>query len=379
MADVKQVITEMETDEPKKAVARNFDMQIDSDCRSLRRTISAPSVKSGDINDKAPVFVQENKNPSSTLSTTSMITTEIDTDANKTYEQKSPIQRSRSRTYSAGSQVTPMTLNVDCSSTSPSPVSIGSPAPRVIQIRREESVDELTREVAKERDITAAINLSRSWDETSWLNDKTYLLTNDTREKGDSIDDVFSSLHPGISSPVRFIDKLPYNRSLTPSPIGVPISPKQRTYRRSLSPSNLRPSLLTSKRKLDPDDPESLGSPAKRNSLYHSPASTISSSSSNSSPDHLLDVHIARLSGDEDSEHVFITNSITTSATLVNNPLSCDTRPINAFAFVKPRYVAPQSPLAAGVNSSSIHQAHDSSRKASLSNCTSYTFTSVKE
>ncbi|XP_066915268.1 PABIR family member 2-like [Clytia hemisphaerica] len=279
-------------------------------------------------------------------------------------------------------------LNVDCSSPSPSPIPIGSPAPRVLQIRREESVDELTRERNKEWENNSAINLSRSWDETSWLGDKNFAVTNEQREKRDSLDEfVFNtgSISPSLSSPVRIIDKIQHNRSLTPSPIGVPISPNQRRFRRSLSPSNLRPSILSSKRKLDPDD-DSMGSPAKRSSHFYPPPSSLNthqlnshSISSCSSPDHPSDSNSNHCSCDEDSgsEPAFIahSHSSSTSHTPVSNPLSCDTR--TGFAFVKPRYVAPQSPLAAGHNSHPPPSSHEV-RKSTLGP-SSYTFAPVKE
>ena len=286
----------------------------------------------------------------------------------------------RSRTLSAGSQfisMSPMTLNVDCGSISPSPKAcIGSPAPRVVQLKREESIDEVTREVAKERDTVSTIQLSRSLDEITSLAERQFGVadiseTASLDNRRNSLDEYAMCPSPStsVASPGRliFIDKFYQNRSLTPSPIGTPISPKQRTLRRSLSPSHLRPSLLSSlpsKRKLDPDDPDHcMATPPKR-IPYNSSISTTSSVSSCSSPDHPSDTNSSLLSCDEDSgnEQMFQPHAsivsmtpIMTPITPASSPLTCDTRhPSQTYGFVKPHYVAPQSPLAAGVNSASI-------------------------
>ena len=130
--------------------------------------------------------------------------------------------------------------------------STGSPARLVIQIRRKESVDKLTREVTEELDLTSALHVSQSFNETSWLREKVHHsysgdLTTPTRDKLDCCGGLLMPAHiPSIPSTVRFIDKLyQQNRSLSPSPIVVTLSPKQQTLRhRSISPCNLRPSLL---------------------------------------------------------------------------------------------------------------------------------------
>ncbi|XP_004207869.1 uncharacterized protein LOC101239003 isoform X1 [Hydra vulgaris] len=326
-------------------------MHNNSEIKKYSRTINNPISKSIDMTRL--VFTNANVSDSGECEAMSI--------CNETSLETSLIKTPQ---YLSSTQIGQMTLDVEVYSSS-SPVTIGSPASRVLQIKREESVDEMSREIAKERDIHSAIQLSRSWDEISWLGDKNYSSTNELRDKRDCVED--------ISSPVRFIDKI-HNRSLTPSPIGVPISPKHRTYRRSLSPSYLKPSLLTSKRKLDTDDESYTCSPAKRN--FNSPVSASSSFSSCSSPDPPCDSFNHHFLCDDDSgcEQVFTTHTVMTVTTPSNSPLMCDIRSPNSFPFVKPRYVAPQSPLAAGVSSASI--ANDVVRKLSLG-CPSYTFQPV--
>lgn len=165
---------------------------------------------------------------------------------------------------------------------------------------------------------------------------------------------------------------------------------------------------------VDTDDPDTvmMSSPAKRPSshFYMPPSSTSNfnnsshhqvgthithhhqhhsnaySISSCSSPDHPSDSNSNHGSCDEDSgsEPAFVSRLSSNSSTahaVATHPLSCDTRHGsssngNSFAFVKPRYVAPQSPLAAGVNS---HSAPTKEIRKSTLGPTSYTFTPVKE
>ena len=158
---------------------------------------------------------------------------------------------------------------------------------------------------------------------------------------------------------------------------------------------------------VDPDDPDTImSSPAKRfylppsslnthqlvnnssvsNNVHHTTHHTVhhtQSISSCSSPDHPSDSNSNHGSCDEDSgsEPAFIAHTTSSSAasTSITHPLSCDTRHgnnSNGFAFVKPRYVAPQSPLAAGVNS---HPTPTQEIRKSTLRPTSYTFTPVKE
>jgi len=145
---------------------------------------------------------------------------------------------------------------------------------------------------------------------------------------------------------------------------------------------------------VDPDDADSASSPAKRSPFYYTPPNynthpltTCHSLSSCSSPDHPSDSNSNHCSGDEDSgsEPAFIAHSSLTTAashTPVSNPLSCDTRQqSNSFAFVKPRYVAPQSPLAAGVSALNSHAAvansHEQNRKSTIGP-NSYSFAPVE-
>ena len=77
------------------------------DLSNLRRTISAPSVNGSDMDDQTSVFRRNNGSKSTENS------------SNNISPEQRPRQRSRTRTYSAGSQLTQMVLNVDVSSTSP--------------------------------------------------------------------------------------------------------------------------------------------------------------------------------------------------------------------------------------------------------------------
>lgn len=115
MAEAKQLTTwgGMEVNGLKETFKNPIQsMQIDNVCNSLRRTISAPSVKGGEMDEDRSVFIEMGENVNTTRE-------ENNFDANKTCDV---IQRGRSRTCSVGSQATPLLLNVDCSSTSPSPV-----------------------------------------------------------------------------------------------------------------------------------------------------------------------------------------------------------------------------------------------------------------
>lgn len=142
---------------------------------------------------------------------------------------------------------------------------------------------------------------------------------------------------------------------------------------------------------VDTDESDSFCSPAKRTSVFFSPYSAHANhlSSSGSSPDHPSDSNGNHCSCDEDSgnENAFLSHHINLSATtalsttpMTNSPvnssiLTCDTKHASSGGFAKPRYIAPQSPLAAGVNSASTNEII---RKSTLG-ATSYTFTPVKE
>ena len=348
------------------------------------------------------------------------------------------------RSCSMDSHPSPLSLNVDCGSSGRgSPVSIGSPARRIMQIRREESVDEFTREAAKERDVTSVLNLSRSLDDfSSSLLDSSggerrhhnlsSPSSSDTMNDKSSSSDVCLDSYMSIPSPVRLIEKFHHNRSLSPiggvGAGGVPISPKQRTFRRSISPSSLRPSLLIPKRKLDTDHDRDgspmLCTPAKR---FYSSSSRMSgtfdsSMSSNASPDHdrVSDTSSNQYSGDDDSgsDHSFTptriggsntpsslltcdmalggdtanvavgtsspnnNNSNNNNSNTSNNNNSNINNNSNSLLFGKFQYVAPPSPLAAGVvnNIVSHHHHHGGggSRKRRLSGA-SYTVTTVTD
>eukprot|EP00112_Aurelia_sp_Birch-Aquarium-sp1_P006359 Seg1703.5 transcript_id=Seg1703.5/GoldUCD/mRNA.D3Y31 product="Protein FAM122A" protein_id=Seg1703.5/GoldUCD/D3Y31 len=282
----------------------------------------------------------------------------------------------RTRTFSASmySQVDP--------ERSPHVITpIGSPASRIIQLKKEESIDEMTREVLSERNVTSEIQLSQSWGEMSLLTEKSLSFTDEKRDNNEEARSAFSS--PVASpSPVRFScePRISRARSLTPSPGPLPISPKCRTIRRSLSPNGLRPSAFTSKRKIDPDDDDQ---PMLLQKRLCTQLSSTSSASTSSSPDHQsMPFDAVHLSFDDDSgsEHSLSSNATPTSISpiIVNhsNPFFYDGRSSQTFPFLKPRYVAPPSPLAAGMQSASMN---NDTRKNSLHGGATYAFTPVKD
>ena len=132
---------------------------------------------------------------------------------------------------------------------------------------------------------------------------------------------------------------------------------------------------------MDPDDIDQYAtpSPSKRLALYQSSLST-SSNSSCSSPDHPYTS--SHLSFDDDSGSdcswpgtTSYSSSLTFSPLTVHSGNSFPDPKSVPFSFVKPKYVAPPSPLAAGSNSASIQV---DPRRNSVG-ATSYTFTPVRD
>eukprot|EP00794_Sanderia_malayensis_P010774 gene10774-11927_t len=288
--------------------------------------------------------------------------------------------QTRSRTYSASMY---SSTEVDVEKPNHINTPIGSPASRVIQLKQEESIDEMTREVLSERNVTSEIQLSQSWGEMSLLAEKSFSMAEDKKQTNDEVGSAFSS--PVASpSPNRLSNdqRLSRARSLTPSPGPLPISPRCRTIRRSLSPSGLRPSAFTSKRKIETDDMDITITPSKR--IFNHHTLSTSSASTCSSPDIHFDSS-AHLSFDDDSgsDNSYPGTSAPSSSMspiAVSNPNSFfyDSKHSQAFSFLKPRYVAPPSPLAAGVHSASINQS-ESKKNTFATNNPNYSFTPVKD
>ncbi|KAM4664725.1 PPP2R1A-PPP2R2A-interacting phosphatase regulator 1-like isoform 3-T3 [Discoglossus pictus] len=130
----------------------------------------------------------------------------------------------------------------------PSSSPIRIPSSRLYQLKREEGVDLINRETAREREVQTAMQMSLSWEESFTLSDNDF----DKSEKASSpkrIDFVPVSPAP---SPTRGIGKQCFSPSLQmfvssnglpPSPIPSPT--RRFTTRRSQSPINcIRPSVL---------------------------------------------------------------------------------------------------------------------------------------
>ncbi|KAG9478382.1 hypothetical protein GDO78_013408 [Eleutherodactylus coqui] len=139
---------------------------------------------------------------------------------------------------------------------SSSPVRI--PSSRLHQLKREEGVDLMNRETAREREVQTAMQMSLSWEESFNLSDNDY----DKLDKPSSPKRVdFAPVSPA-PSPTRGIGKQCFSPSLQmclssnglpPSPIPSPT--RRFTTRRSQSPINcIRPSALGPiKRKVEMD------------------------------------------------------------------------------------------------------------------------------
>ncbi|XP_053555253.1 PPP2R1A-PPP2R2A-interacting phosphatase regulator 1 isoform X1 [Bombina bombina] len=130
----------------------------------------------------------------------------------------------------------------------PSSSPIRIPSSRLYQLKREEGVDLINRETAREREVQTAMQMSLSWEESFSLSDNDF----DKSDKSSSpkrIDFVPVSPAP---SPTRGIGKQCFSPSLQmfvssnglpPSPIPSPT--RRFTTRRSQSPINcIRPSVL---------------------------------------------------------------------------------------------------------------------------------------
>ncbi|XP_063793539.1 PABIR family member 2 isoform X2 [Pseudophryne corroboree] len=127
----------------------------------------------------------------------------------------------------------------------PSSSPIRIPSSRLVQLKREEGVDLIDRETAREREIQAAMQMSLSWEENFSLSDNDF----DKSEKSSSPKRIdFAPVSPA-PSPTRGIGKQCFSPSLQmfvssnglpPSPIP---SPTRRFTTRSQSPINcIRPS-----------------------------------------------------------------------------------------------------------------------------------------
>ncbi|XP_068107056.1 PABIR family member 2-like isoform X2 [Hyperolius riggenbachi] len=139
------------------------------------------------------------------------------------------------------------TTVVNRQSLMPSSSPIRIPSSRLYQLKREEGVDLVNRETAREREIQAAMQMSVSWEESFSLSDNDF----DKMDKSSSPKRIdFAPVSPA-PSPTRGIGKQCFSPSLQmfvssnglpPSPIP---SPTRRFTTRSQSPINcIRPSVL---------------------------------------------------------------------------------------------------------------------------------------
>ncbi|KAL9963477.1 hypothetical protein ACROYT_G026988 [Oculina patagonica] len=180
---------------------------------TLRRSNSAPNVSAAVVSDPIPIF--------------------------------QPLQTSRQRRFS----------------TSQMAVNVGSPASRIEQIKREESMDDASRERQVESELFLTIGIH----ENMTLMDHDKNNDSDMHERRNSFDDprhAFPSPSSLSSSPTNNQRGMRNARSLTPSPVP---SPTRQTFtRRSLSPVYFRPSTLALKRKCPSEGFEPGVSPSKR-------------------------------------------------------------------------------------------------------------------
>lgn len=180
---------------------------------TLRRSNSAPNVSAAVVSDPIPIF--------------------------------QPLQTARQRRFS----------------TSQMAVNVGSPASRIAQIKREESMDDASRERQVESELFLTIGIHENM--TLMDHDKNH--DSDMHERRNSFDDhrhAFPSPSSLSSSPTNNQRGVRNARSLTPSPVP---SPTRTTFtRRSLSPVYFRPSTLAVKRKCPSEGFEPGVSPSKR-------------------------------------------------------------------------------------------------------------------
>ncbi len=126
---------------------------------------------------------------------------------------------------------------------------------------------------------------------------------------------------------------------------------------------------------VDTDDMDFSMAPSKR--VYNHTLSTSSASTCSSPENNFDSVHLS-FDDDSGSDNSFVGASTSVMSPItVSNPNSFfyDSRHSQTFSFLKPRYVAPPSPLAAGVHSASIN---NESKKNAFTG-TNYTFTPVKD
>uniref|UniRef100_T1IZQ5 receptor protein-tyrosine kinase n=1 Tax=Strigamia maritima TaxID=126957 RepID=T1IZQ5_STRMM len=133
-----------------------------------------------------------------------------------------------------------------------------SPMPfRISQIKHEEGMDIVNREVAHEREVRSAMQMSQSYEDLTLV--ETFPL--ESKRNGSEL--FASPVSAGCSlSPTR-------GRKLTFSPTLQQPSPTRRifTSKRSISPITLRPSAFSAKRKCELDEKDNVFSPNKR---FHS-------------------------------------------------------------------------------------------------------------
>jgi len=292
----------------------------------------------------------------------------------RTADSSSVVERvrkpGRTRTFSAS-----MYNQCDSDRVPNSVTPVGSPASRVSQLKQEESIDDMTREVLSERSVTSEIQLSQSWGGMSLLAEKSLGL-NDERQIHTEEPRSLFFLPVASTSPSRIANDQRFlrARSLTPSPGPLPVSPRCRTFRRSLSPNGLKPSAFVSKRKIDPDEDDvSMGRQKKLCTQ-----TSLSSASSCSSPDHHT-FDSVNISFDEDSGSEYSLSNYSSASGVSpqgasgSNSFYGEAKNQNTYPFLKPKYIAPPSPLATGMISSSLQ--HES-KKGSTN---AYTFTPVNE
>ncbi|KXJ24991.1 Protein FAM122A [Exaiptasia diaphana] len=267
-------------------------------------------------------------------------------------------------------------FSVTLTNQNPIPV---SPASRLTQIRRDESIDDMAREVQKENEINTTFHLSHDLGESMHLdNDKHDSPMHERRDSFECTTEMFPSPAPSSPSPTRggwrtATISARNGRSMTPSPIP---SPTRTTVtmptRRSLSPVCLRPR--------PPNYGPDLGvSPSKK--VYDGP----SNSSSLEGPcetAHLNFDDINYLNIDHNISHATNSTSSTTISSVANHQ-SVSPMMVNdathRMAFVSPyhrsRFTPPRSPLAGPA----ISHAHTDNPVPIVTTQSCFTFAPVRD
>ncbi|KAL1457968.1 hypothetical protein WDU94_008146 [Cyamophila willieti] len=173
---------------------------------------------------------------------TSMASTSTATNA-------APIEREPSHLF-------PPIRNRRYSASSFSPIALSPKLLRVTQLKQEEGSDVVNREVAHEKELHSAIQMSQSWEDLTIMVDKMEGGgdMNGTKARSKLFDPLHLNLPNNCPPLCSTPSPTPLPRCFSPSIVSSPSPTRKFTLRRSLSPIALRPSSLGPvKRKLEDD------------------------------------------------------------------------------------------------------------------------------